>query len=973
MIKVKPILRYLSAKEIVSSVTPGSFVYFVDKERPGVYAYVSGVVSAVEESDVTVAVENYGTFSAPGEVPYPHEMPFQKGEEVSLNISDWTPYAPKDFEVLRGQTQEVPEKVTGPLSPFELGEEPLPENTSPELDEDEDVLSPLSPVELSEDPEEGAPAAEDEDDWGLYLQASLNTWAKTEGILWPKGFSPREWKWMGDVYDSLSEGEAATPSGSGLTDLTDAGPALASPAGKGLFRKKLAITEKAQRDMEAASAESKKLYSEISALEEKLNAATDADETKKLRDELSEKEKAYANSNARYADALNEWKKASTAYDEAGEQEEYEAGHGRHISHEESRGKGLLRQELKTLSDKYKKTLEMYDEFTEAQKRAIDAAKELNLTLAVGQRRLVEKKPGQFVLPKAWEEHRVSSQEALKNLREFKRKQFLDLPYVWNDDERQTFVESIGPLFLEGPDDQKETSPIWRNLKKFTDGPVSFYDVPHAVLEERAKRDAETKEGVGQSTSQKIKLAEDATDKYIDHVNRFIGYKFPWKQIQAYIRGKYRVRIVEETAKRLEHIRPGDSLKIAGYDADGNEQLITVSSKDVEAALAQLIEPFKKRVLLLKTVRDGLDANVEKIRGKLERHAVEKDFSLEKGFKDKLESAQEVASAVKHFAALWRTKSTRDKQRMLASDVYRTIVQKTTDLRAALSHLGKSEGASEFINADKLAEADAILNDAAAALTSNRFAVASEHLGKLDAVVRRIPVLVPISEQKYKDAIVDAFKKVAKTEGLTELVPSKVKLEEGTLGYRKKLDLLEKTKQEVDRLEKKIADIMNRMKIKYEDVFRADEAFLTAMYQIGRSEDPAAASADLSAILSEEKSLTERIAAQRKNKDGLLKLYSRGKITLEKLRQNLEYINNYIENLKAERSTLLRGEISEKHKQLLNAAVARADAAQEEYTRATASLREELEAAEEARSSVKSKWQGLAAELELDVREEKKK
>lgn len=976
-LSVKLFPRYLSIRE--SGLKPGSLSYFVDISEK--YRYILGKVVAADEIAATVVVEAVGVFSGPRQHPASLPVkrdergkvrPLQIGDTFSIDVTEWVPHTPKQFEALQEKIQDAPPEDV-PLSfrddtpdAFEdmsVAEVKAlsPEDRKKKLDEWDDQ------EDLQEDtsPEEGSPDFDAELDKtaSVSTTSSLRTWSK-DLIVWPEGYPL---PWMEDVYDALPEGVSDQPGGQGITDTKDAPPAVISPGSGGLMPANFGAAEKAKRDMTSAGKEIRNALDSVHDLEVRLEKSPD--ESVSIREQIRKHNKDFEEASKRWQHAKERYVK----YRLPGPADAtYVSYPGKHQSREGATGRQMLRQNLEYLSDSYERTQKMYEEYQEALKDAEEAAQEVKLVLDIGQKKLIEETPGKYLFVRHRGDEKSSyaaAEKALEKIEHLKKSQFYRLPYVWDKDERKKYMGSISgidPISIVPPE-----------YRKYLGGSFSFNDLPFLFLKHRSTADEAEGKNPVISVSKNRARAASAAKEYVEHLRKHVEYKHPWKILRKYVYDKHKVNISIEDAKRLELLKdkPGTSKTI--YFAEGTKMVpIEISSAEVKEALEGISTEFRNRVLWLKGIQDGLEKRAREIATKLKRESVEGDSTLEKEFRNMSVGLPSVVNTLSGFARKWR--KSEQKQQLLGSTQYRDVVLAMAKFETFLNKLSNSESAEEVLDEKKLEEATSAVSAILKFLTSNKFEEATDSIEKLNKTFKLIYRTPPMGSEKYKEAIVDIFKKVAKDVDASKLVPSKYEIlrgKEGPEGFKEKYKQAASLKKKADSLRENIKKIKEEIAMAYMPTHRAHSGVLLEMERAGRN-DPETSLREYEQMTSIAKAKLGEVDSQIGHLQNqiawLLGHSTENEKTQKYIDNSLPSLRQAVEERKRKKkdtfTDLFVGrKISPLAKKKIEDALASEEAVYEKCDQEAAKLKEKMDTLETELSSVKGKWQGLATEIELEL------
>lgn len=957
--------RYLSPRE--SAIKADSLSYFVDLSEK--YVYILGMVTAVDGEEVTVKVVDVGAFSEVGKGTPPLPVVRQDGVKKVLEPGDlytldttaWVPHTPTQFADLKEKVEAAESFTSRPLGAREVA-------NAPEKDEDvEDIV--LDEPEL-EDVDEGAPEIDIDVEGSLFALAGLQSWAR-DRIVWPEGYPL---PWMSDAYEALPEGVVELPSGPGLTDKGDAPPTIISPGNKGLMPKDLADAEKAKRDLTESGKKIADLISQIAEQETRLD---------KFPDESESIKKLIKSLNRELENAQGRWEHANKRYikfrSPDPEKAKYSPYPGKHHSREGATGKQMLRQDLEHLSDQYEKTLKLYEEYHKAVQDADEASKELTLALDVGHKRLIEEKPGEYVIVqnRAVKPSYKASEKALEDLETLKKQQFCRLPYVGTSDENASYVKSFENL-------ERVLPPAYSKYLKGKK--LTFNDLPFVFVRHHVQNEEEKEQGNPPLKPVEIlNRAEKAAADYVRHIKKFIGYKHPWKVISAYILKKYDAKISQEDAQRLALIRykPDIKLKI-NVIKDDKLVPLEVSGGEVAEALSEISADFRDRVLWLKELQKGLDARAEALAHTLRRNLVDRDLGLEKQFKNEVISFPALINNLDSFARKWD--KTNDRQELLGSEWYARIAQGVTRLNSFLNKIKDDEDLGDLLNKKKIDEAVELADTAVKSLNANKFPEVAAALDRLYPIFKILYDTPPLNEERYKEAIVDVFKKALKT-GIAapeSIAPSKYEIFHGAIGpegssaKQKEFSALgkkmEELRGEISKVNKDIEDM-------YIPAYASHSGTLLELERGGRY-DLETSSAEYEKIKEEAthqiRPIDEQLG-QLHTQISWLKTHSNvGERAREHMENSLASLTKAVSSLFQKKKEVLdrffksvRADAQAKKR--VEDAYRKEVEAFEKSGRRSKDLKKTLDGLERELSAVKDKWNRIAIDLEISLDPEKQK
>lgn len=574
----------------LNNVKSGQEIYFIDKsEGPGVVIYIHGTAVDVGSTDATLEITDSGTLIAPGYLA-PYEPEYKVGSLIKLSPEDGEFLSATEFSKLKEQYQLVPS-----------GEEDEEVPLQQEEKEDTDVLEPTPEEEREVTPEEieeGTPEYELE---GLYLSASLKSWATSVGVTWPKGF-PQDW--MSQVYDDLPEGEAEkTPSGEPIVGV----PGTKGPGVPPDFKESVEI----EKEYDDASKKVQEARDQLDAAEkdEDLTAidkgeAAVKDAVKKF---LAVKERAQ-----------KLWKRPP-------EEVIYEQVPGSRAPYSLSHGRAGLRQELKQLFDNYQKTLSLIDNVEESEKRVDNSQKELDLLLSLRRKQLVDKSHGKGIPHYVLEPTKASPYPTHRVpvlLKKLKYNELKAKPYLWTREDRDKMV------------DQSEAAAIFADR---VGGQLSFFDLPSEEIDQYVKKEVE-KNGP-MAPEEVARRAWKYANEYKNLISERMGWKDMGTEIQKYFRFKHSLVISKERADRIEdeiYKKETKSIDAKGRDVESGviREVVVPVQELFDNVVHKILKDYEKRVQWLQFLQTGRKAALAKQKGDLRRMLVEE--KEEKGKKEVL-------------------------------------------------------------------------------------------------------------------------------------------------------------------------------------------------------------------------------------------------------------------------------------------------------------------------------------------------
>lgn len=580
----------------------GQEAYFIDKsEGPGVVIYVQGTIVGVGKADATLEVTDSGTLIAPGYI-VPYDPEYTKGSVIRItDDADFDILSPDEFSRLREEYEVVPKGT--------VIDDPEPPAIAEEVPEDENGEKEVTRDEV----EEGAPVVGDEED-GLYLTASLKSW---KGIAWPKGF-PQDW--MDQVYKDLPTGAAWDVGGE---------PAVGIPGGKGP-----GIPPDAKADLEKefndASKRAQEAAKKMDNSEVELSTARQSGNIAAI----AEKEKAKKEAAKAFEDAKREFFEVKKKIGgEEGkwvrppDEATYERIPGRHAPRDISFGKMGLRQAVKQLSDNYKKTLDLVENVGEAELRADQYQRELDLILRLRKKQLVDKSENPndpyFTIEEGEKGTRDPSR-ILNLLKKLKEKELKKKPYLFSLERTKDKSGHISPSERDRVLGTSTTAEVFED--KIGAEPT-FFDLPPEEVDMLIKREVEKN---GPMDSKEVAArAQEYAKEYKDFLQRYTEWKDISEEIQKYLRAKHSLAVSDEQSDRLEkeiYQKSARTIVVKGRDTHSGElKEMALAVQDIfDEVVHPIVKNYNSRVKYLQFLQNGRKNALAKQKGELRRMLVEK-------------------------------------------------------------------------------------------------------------------------------------------------------------------------------------------------------------------------------------------------------------------------------------------------------------------------------------------------------------
>ena len=631
----------------------GQDVYYIDKsEGPGVVEYIHGTVISASGSKVTLEISKAGWLVSAGDEE-PWSLNYQQGDTLSVDIEGRykSILTPAEFTALG--KEYAPAVAPAPVA------KPKQE----EIVEDEDELA-KTPEELDEAQrrkeespevvEEGNPEGYEEnyeEEYGLHLAASLDSWSRSPGvdIYWPEGFLETYGPQLEKVYEGIPKGTKGTtqnalpPSARGK-EVSKSGPGsnyelptVAIPGGKGAgvpphLRE---FTEEVIKGAPPGVQEEFNVASEAvqKAKDAEETARKDADENPQLEQKWKFKKQELRDAVKQFTDVnkkLQKLLKRPPQGDKKQRQPEntFTQVPGRRAPYDIGmRGRAGLREELRTLSDKYRKTHELLEEVEEKEDNVSNGSREIDIIKNLRRNRL-----------------RGTPVEGLEYaLKKLKFQEYAQNPYLWSSSrntrkgenplisERDRILNAATYGEVPNKGEAKQSTPD-QLYKEKVGGARTFFDLTPEEISHFSKMDAKK---FGPLPLEDIKSrAWKYAEEYITLVDEQVGWKDLSDEIRDYVRANYHIVISPERADRLEHEIYDKTIKevsAKGHDTETKEiveRKIPVSEIH-NNVIKRTKNNFTKRIKWLENLQKQREKDLAVEKGKVRRYLVEKKDNKE--------------------------------------------------------------------------------------------------------------------------------------------------------------------------------------------------------------------------------------------------------------------------------------------------------------------------------------------------------
>lgn len=930
----------------------GQEIYYVDASESGDIRYTHGIIVEKIGERVTLEVRDSGSFFSVGFIPSLSGPAYTPGDKITLRKNpSFLILSPEEFKQYRRSVESLPS----------LSDIPLPQEREEESAGEVGVIPALDPGE-EVSPEEGSPDYEiDDDEEGLHLKAKIQVVAESlddVNIIWPKGFPE---PWMNDVFNALEKTNIGIGPGGE--------PAVASPGGKGLVpRESLAL----QKKVESLGQEQKELINAVNKLQEQLDTA-EADlvvlkdknespenisskqkEVESLRSAVSEKNKTLSDVTQRRKLAQEEYTKSLMRHPE---EATYSKVPGGHRSRDLASGRVALTNELKAESEKYKKTLEDFEQLKKLQKTYNDSAKELDLILGIRKKKLVDRNRGLSAEPEWTLEtdpyaHRHEG-EALKELTDLKFQFIKNLPYFWDRKEYQSDFP------LKEIEADSGASRLFES--KMGKADRAFYDLIPEELELMARQWAAA-HPVEETLSEKqvADRAHDFAEDYRKHIIKEIHFKDIIKPLQDYIADRYDLAISDKTAKEIDRLlttRPA-VLTITGRNINtGKEEKVKIPSEELRVNVKKpLSQPFENRVMWLRSIQDGRKKAIEERKEKLRRDlSVLQNTSLEKLLENSTSELTNLVAGSYNFTNTWHKTQLKGRDDLLASpdaDRLKKLIEKYSK---KLSEIKSNKDFKDFIDEEKMEAAETSIEAALKAFDAEDFSKVASEIESFKQSFEDLYITPPLDKDSYKTTIFEIFRKYRKAIDLQ--VPSKdisrYRQEYPSKMYDEKEKVLKELIKKEKDLEKQVKELDGEKDKLYTPYKEAVEAFEKFRVELGGTVANADVSQEVARISTQLKELLKEVG-----------LYTSGKKEVD-----VPAVFEKIKQLKAKRIELLRQGISKDLWPRVDEKESELEKLYIEYESATKQLFERQETLRDQLDQLRKEKFTLMDELELTEKE----